>query len=592
MLEQFEISQYRQQRAMKELLQDHFDGMVLLDARNDRIINMDDTLTGYLRYYIDVESPSYTRNMYNMVDTRTPVADRDELKVALSIPVILEKLATEFSYFVDVEIDSIRDGYVKHKRLCFYNFDEDMGLYIVACEDTSSILENDVDPLTGIYDSTGFHKVVGEWLKANPGRKYRMQRYNIDHFRDINGLYGYARGNKVLRDFGQFMKTFDTKDSFSAHLGSDHFARFCSDDSRSVPDCAQDLIDIFADYDMKIPITAHMGVYDLCEPHQDSFTMSYKALLALQEIKGNSAKKISYYKVGMMAHEAQELTLLKSFDEALEEEQFEVWFQPQVNYKTGKLFGAEALVRWRHPDFGLVPPDSFIPLLERSGLITKLDEFVLNKMCSYVKVWKEKYPDVSMFYSGNLSRVDIQNNDFVNMIASLPSKFGLPLGSVRYEITESSYMDDEDKMRQVVDDLRSQGFIVEMDDFGAGYSSLNTLKDINVDVLKLDMKFLSDTENLEKEKVILSYVISMAKALGLKVIAEGVETEEQAEFILSYGCEIMQGYYFSKPIPADDFEKLIGKRTTGSVGECIECDKAQDCVLGKALNHVRKETGF
>lgn len=541
----------------RQLLMEYFDGVVLVDAASDRIIPISDFLSGKLKQYINFETGTYSENINVFIDLLIPEDNRAFLRKNFSLENVRQQLEYQKSYNVDFHVISPLENKVIYKRFCYRYIDSAKDIIVLICEDTSDIVLNDIDPLTGLYDSTGFHKRIREWIKNNPGRKYRIQRYNIDHFKDINGIYGYAMGNKLLRDCGYHMKQNDTPDSFSAHLNADHFARFCSDDSATAREYYDSFVQSFGEYDLKLPISIHMGVYDLCEPHCNSYTMAYKALLALQLSKGKFNSPIVYYEKGMMDVEMEQQEFLNDVDKAIENDEFEVWFQPQINYKTGDLIGAEALIRWRHPQKGLITPGLFVPVFENSARISDVDKHMIIKTCAYMRRWMSLMPEKPIIVSVNLSRLDIQRPDFAKRLKALVESYGIPAGNMRLEITENAYMEDSETIISTVKNLKDEGFIIEMDDFGSGYSSLNILKDIDIDILKLDMNFLAGEKNTEKSKVIISSVISMASALGLPVIAEGVETKEQSDMLLGFGCEQMQGYYFSKPIPAEEYENML-----------------------------------
>lgn len=541
----------------RQLLMEYFDGVVLVDAASDRIIPISDFLSGKLKQYINFETGTYSENINVFIDLLIPEDNRAFLRKNFSLENVRQQLEYQKSYNVDFHVISPLENKVIYKRFCYRYIDSAKDIIVLICEDTSDIVLNDIDPLTGLYDSTGFHKRIREWIKNNPGRKYRIQRYNIDHFKDINGIYGYAMGNKLLRDCGYHMKQNDTPDSFSAHLNADHFARFCSDDSATAREYYDSFVQSFGEYDLKLPISIHMGVYDLCEPHCNSYTMAYKALLALQLSKGKFNSPIVYYEKGMMDVEMEQQEFLNDVDKAIENDEFEVWFQPQINYKTGDLIGAEALIRWRHPQKGLITPGLFVPVFENSARISDVDKYMIIKTCAYMRRWMSLMPEKPIIVSVNLSRLDIRRPDFAKRLKALVESYGIPAGNMRLEITENAYMEDSETIISTVKNLKDEGFIIEMDDFGSGYSSLNILKDIDIDILKLDMNFLAGEKNTEKSKVIISSVISMASALGLPVIAEGVETKEQSDMLLGFGCEQMQGYYFSKPIPAEEYENML-----------------------------------
>jgi EAL domain-containing protein (putative c-di-GMP-specific phosphodiesterase class I) len=243
------------------------------------------------------------------------------------------------------------------------------------------------------------------------------------------------------------------------------------------------------------------------------------------------------------------------FSTAVKNNEIQVWYQPQVNYKTGKIVGAEALCRWNHEKLGWISPGIFIPMLEQAGLIYDLDCLIWDKVCQDLHRWNEK--GIQHSISINLSRYDIEkNNNIADYFNNLIRKYDIAPSQLRIEITESAYVEDTELLLKTTTALQKYGFIVEMDDFGSGYSSLNMLKEVPVDGIKLDYIFLKDEKNKEKSKIIINYIIQMLLQLKFNFIAEGVETKEQAQFLLNIDCEQMQGYYFYKPMPVTDFELL------------------------------------
>ena len=540
---------------ISELIKDCFDEIVLIDSNTSRVMNVSDRLKEHnAKRYAGM---SYDTQVIKTLTDKFSEPERSALANALVLPHIKKELETKEQYSVNFSTTLQSENTALCKELTFKYFDSSKSVIMMVCRDISEIVLSERDTLTGIYNSSGFHKRATRWISENPGRKFRIQRYNIDRFRDINGIYGYDVGNKLLRDIANYMRRFNTADSFSAHLNVDHFARFCADDAMSVEECYDNFKDCFKSYDLHMPIKVHMGVYDLCETDCDTYTMSYKALLALQSIKGDLTRKIAYYEKGMMTVEKEQQELLSDIQTAIDDEQLEVWFQPQFYFSNGSITGAEALIRCNHPTKGMISPAVFIPLLEKSDCIGRVDRFVVEKVCAYINKWRGAFGGNSIPVSVNLSRVDIYQNDLCAKLSDILKKYGVPTNALHLEITESAYMDNTALFLNTISALRNNGFIVEMDDFGSGYSSLNLLKDINIDKLKLDMKFLSDSDNSSRGKIIISAVISMAEKLGLPVIAEGVETKEQAEMLLDFGCNQMQGYYFSRPISAEEYEKLL-----------------------------------
>lgn len=546
---------------LDKLFSEKFNGALLIDCKTQRIGVISDRLAGKLLSYLDNNDARYDDKITALIDEKVSKTDAPAVKRSVEFSRVIDKLSRHAVYEVDFNTLEKNDIYDFH-RISFQYLSPDKKSILLLSENVSKMATGETDPLTGCYNSAGFHNRIKEWLALNPGKKYRLQRYNLDRFRDINGAYGHELGDKLLRDIADYMKSYDNKDNFSAHLNADHFARFCTEDFMSVQECYDAFIKSFENYNLKIPITMHMGVYDLCEKNADSYAMSYKALLALQEIKGNMDVKIAYYESGMVKREQERLELLNDVEKAIVNEDFKVYFQPQVNYENGRIFGAEALIRWKHPLKGMLSPSTFIPLLEKSNYIGQVDSYVIDKVCRYVKKWINALPDENVQISVNLSRQDVLNDEFMKKLECTVALYDIPFSSIRLEITESAYINNPAKLVKEIKTLRKKGFAVEIDDFGAGYSSLNALKDMDADALKLDMSFLSENGNSKKQKIIISSVIDMAYKLGFPVIAEGVETKEQADMLSGFGCKRMQGYYFGKPVPAEEYEKLLYDKVT------------------------------
>lgn len=548
-----------QNELLNHLLLEHFDGALLIDPAKGTLAKVNDEIVGKLSEFASFEDISYDDQFAAAAKQLQTEPEPETLCHAASLATVIAGLAENALYTVEFRIRT-PDGTRRYQRLTFRYFDEKRALILLLCEDISSVVQSERDILTGIYNFTGFHNRVREWLSKNPGRKYRVHRYNIDRFRDINGIYGHEAGNCFLRDIARYMKRYDTEDSFSAHLSGDHFVRFCSEDSVSAEECYDEFVRYFSDYKFHIPINLHIGVYDLCEPDCDTVTMSYKALLAMQSLKGDMHRHIGYYEKGMLGAEQRQRELLGDVERAISEQEFEVWFQPQVDYENGSLIGAEALVRWRHPEHGLLPPDLFIPLLEKSNYVAAVDAYVVERTCRFMRRMMLLMPERKIQVSVNLSRLDIGNDTFTRALERAVEENDIPVEALHLELTESAYADNDKHLLRGIDELKAKGYFIEMDDFGAGYSSLNALKDIRVDKLKLDMKFLAEDDIGERGKIILSSVVAMTHRLGIRVIAEGVETKEQAEMLRSFGCRQMQGYYFSRPMPEAEYENLLKGR--------------------------------
>lgn len=543
----------------KKLFSQHFRGLIFIDSASGRLLKYSDDYAGKLNLLATFDGVPYDDQISALIRKYVPASYIESIIEQTRLSEVLQKLEESDRYVVDFY--SVENGAHKFNRITYSYADDQKTFISLLSEDVSYIIGGEIDPLTGIYNENGFFNRISEWIKKNPDKRYRMHRYDLDRFKDINGVYGHRLANKLLLDIAEYMKKNDGENSFSAHLNADHFARFCEEGAIPVQVCYDNFTDCFKNYHLNIPITMHMGVYNLYEDDKNPSTMAYKALLALQDIKGDMNRTIAFYEKGMMVKETERLRLLSEIDNALENENFEVWFQPQVNYAEKNFYGAEALIRWRHPEKGLISPAEFIPLLEKSGYISKVDRYVVEKTCKYLREWTNKTPDKKIQISVNLSRQDVLSPRFLPEIDRLIEVYNVPRDRLHFEITESAYIKEAEVLNDRVSKLRERGFSIEIDDFGAGYSSLNTLKDMDVDKVKLDMKFLAESKNAEKGKTIISAIITMANKLGLPVIAEGVETKEQADMLLSFGCNEMQGYYFGKPIPADEFENLVFSET-------------------------------
>ena len=281
------------------------------------------------------------------------------------------------------------------------------------------------------------------------------------------------------------------------------------------------------------------------------------ARIAERKVRETKKEGFEFYNPTQWDRGKQSAGIVSRLPAAVESGEIQVWYQPQVNYKTGKITGAEALCRWNSKKNGNISPGEFIPILEETGLIYDLDCHVWDTVCKDLRRWNEQGRDICV--SVNLSRQDIvKNPDVAEHFNTLKEFYNLSPKQLRIEITESAYVENSDVIIKTTTKLREAGFEVEMDDFGSGYSSLNMLKEVVLDRIKLDLRFITGSGDQKMGRTILSYMVQMLQAIGTSLIAEGVETLEQADFLGSLGCEEMQGYYFYKPMPVDEFEKLDG----------------------------------
>ncbi len=423
----------------------------------------------------------------------------------------------------------------------------------------------DTDDKSGLYNKNAFHRYTTKMLENHPDKKFILMRWDIDNFKVFNDWFGIETGDLYLKKIGDFFREYEKKNSalkIYARYDADHFV-CCQEaegfDPETITEMINDYITHLALVDFEY--TPRMGLYLITNSSLDVTLMCDRALLALRSIKDSYGKRFAWFDDSMRETLMEQQQIVNEMEFALREGQFITYFQPQYNYASGNIIGAEALVRWEHPRKGTILPNKFIPLFERNGFISKLDEYLWEQVCILLQKWKKTgMPLVPI--SVNVSRRDVYNPHLVGTILALLQEYDLNPDLLHLEITESAYTQNAEQLVNTVNLLRRHGLEVHMDDFGSGYSSLNMLQNVPVDILKLDMRFLGGNFKTERNGNILNAVTRMAAALGLPVLAEGVETEEQAEFLRSIGCLLMQGYLFSVPIPVDSFEKLLAAAKT------------------------------
>ncbi len=418
------------------------------------------------------------------------------------------------------------------------------------------------DLLTGIANKISFCENTEKMLRANPDKKFVLIRTNIERFKVINDLFGTNVGDLILKDVADTLELLFQGKGTYGRIESDHFA-VCFDSSLMKPDdVCREIETAIQSHNLNYALQVNIGIYEIDDISVPVDQMCDRANLALQTIKGNYLRQIAYYDATLRNTLLQEQKLVSDMKEALENHEFVIFLQPVYSLYEEKVVSAEALVRWMHPEKGLIAPGGFIPFFEKNGLIARLDYYIWELVCTY----QRKRIDSGMQempISMNISRMSLYNPRLSDEIIALVEKYNVPPRLIKLEITESAYTDNPSQLLATMAALQSYGFIILMDDFGSGYSSLNMLKDIPVDILKLDMCFLRDFEKSDKSGNILTSVVRMAKWLGIPVVAEGVETQNQLDFLREIGCDFIQGYYFSRPIPTNEFEVLENKQIIG-----------------------------
>ena len=413
------------------------------------------------------------------------------------------------------------------------------------------------DELTMLYNRNFFLEYANRLFHYHPEMHLDAIVINIEQFHSINALNGREFGNNVLRILGNEIRSFLAEtDGIASRIDGDRFDLYCvtNGDYQAILDRFQKKV---SRYSNSANIRLRMGVRPWKEK-VDPQILFDQARAACNMVRGNYQNSLMIYDEDLRMKEMLKQRLLNDLQTAVDERQFRVLYQPKYDVQADppRLTSAEALIRWQHPDLGMISPGDFIPLFEGNGLICMVDNYVWKEAARQISRWKEKY-GFSMPVSVNLSRADVFTAGLVEKLTELVKANGLNFGDLKLEVTESAYTDNAHRVLEVVSHLRQMGFEIEMDDFGSGYSSLNMLSDMPIDVLKMDMKFVRNIENSETDFRLVELILDIAKYLNLTVVAEGVETKGQLELLQNAGCNIVQGYYFSRPLPPEEFEKLI-----------------------------------
>lgn len=456
----------------------------------------------------------------------------------------------------DTEYKIIRDK--KNRQICSYLKLIDITKEVALIEQERFRTEHDA--LTGIYNRNSFFKYAAEILQKNPQTQFLLIATDLMDFKIVNSVFGENAGNELLKLSARLISAKKSPNKICGRISGDKFAVlvakefFDTQEVQKNNNLLQESVKKF-----NFIIKNYIGIYEVSDHFENVKTMFDKAMLAVREIYGDLEKKVAFYDMPLMEKMLNDRQTVTQFESSLAKGEFTMYLHPQVSAETSRIMGAEALARWIKPGKGVVPPSQFIPLLEKVGLIHKLDQYIWELAAKKLAEWKAC--DNDMYISINISGKDFYYSDVYKILTGLVEKYGISPQKLNIEITETVLMQNNDNHREILQKLHDYGFTIEMDDFGSGYSSLNTLKNLEMNILKIDMDFLKDWDYSRKNKDIISSIISMSKALGMTVVSEGVETKEQAEFLKESGCDIFQGFYFSKPIPVDDFKELYVNRS-------------------------------
>ncbi|MEG1268228.1 MAG: EAL domain-containing protein [Oscillospiraceae bacterium] len=414
------------------------------------------------------------------------------------------------------------------------------------------------DVLTGIFNKTKFFEETRKAIDSCRDKTFAFLRFDVDRFQLVNSFFGTAEGDKLLVYIAKHLKReaeIFEKASYG-RIESDVFCLCMPYEKSKVENIIHHSKKVLAKYNPNYDVVPSIGIYIIEDTTISVEEMYNRATLAAKKCKGNYVEYYAYYNKNMSMALALEQEITNDMNIALESGQFEIYMQPKYNIHTNMPCGAEALVRWNHPEKGMLLPGEFIPVFERNGFITKLDYYVWEQTCKCLHEWRLREVFTHYPVSVNVSRVNLYNPQLVDTLLELVDRYQLEPALLNLELTESAYTDNPTAMKNVTNRLQSHGFVIMMDDFGSGYSSLSLLKDISVDILKIDMRFLIDSGVSGRGENIIASVIRMAKWLNIPVIAEGAETAEQVNFLRSVGCDYAQGYYYARPMPISEYEQL------------------------------------
>ncbi|HBF4489454.1 TPA: EAL domain-containing protein [Clostridioides difficile] len=414
------------------------------------------------------------------------------------------------------------------------------------------------DKVTYIGNQNKFYRECSKYLLDKPSLNYIIVYFDINNFKMINDTFGYEFGDNLLITIAKALKEELTEGEVYARLSSDYFAIFCdykNGRNKIIRKLDNIRSNIESNLSIVFEISLCVGIYFVEEGEVDIQKAVNKANMARSVAKG---KNINYaiYNEDVRNKLSEESMILDDIKIALVKNQFEVYYQPKFSLVTGEMIGSEALIRWNHPEHGFISPAVFIPIAEKSKLILKIGRFVFERVCNDLSEWKKQGKKI-VPVSVNLSRVELYQPDIVKFINKTIQMYNLSSDFIEIEITETVAINELNILKNVLNELRKHGFSISMDDFGTGYSSISCLRDMPIDILKLDKSFLGGIEHDERSRNIAKSIVFLAKSLDLVVIIEGVESKEQAELMKQFGCDLVQGFYFARPMPAKNFLDLL-----------------------------------
>ena len=540
----------------QKIYQKDYENIIIIDAKREKMIKTD-VLSSVISDYLKKEEAYEGYRSYS--SHRAVVeSERERFKKCVELSTIKEGLRKDKQYFFTIH-ETDKTGEVRLKRYSYIYIDERVDIIVGAREDITEFSEKDV--LTGGYNRRGFIRITERLLNEVPDRtKYAVLFFNVKNFKAVNELFGVESGDVVLQNIFRTLTHSKLSPVITARVESDHFVCLVENKNLDFEELTSVCDNKFVKDGKCMNLIIRCGIFYVEEKPMKISGMIDRAKLAKRYITDEYVQPYLVYDHSMQVAYIDKAKLAGELQEGIAKEQFKVYYQPVIDTKTGKIASAEALIRWIHPDKGFISPALFIPALEENGHISELDFYVLKKVWQFINDRCENNKFVVPI-SVNLSRIDFYDEIMMEKILKEMDRFreNGREHMARFEITETSYAAIRENRSGILESLRIKNAKILLDDFGSGFSSFGMLQDYDFDILKIDMSFIRKIGENPKTKSIVHSIIGMAHEIGIKTVAEGVETEEQVSFLRQSGCDYIQGYYYSKPLPEEEFVEFLEK---------------------------------
>lgn len=540
----------------QKIYQKDYENIIIIDAKREKMIKTD-VLSSVISDYLKKEEAYEGYRSYS--SHRAVVeSERERFKKCVELSTIKEGLRKDKQYFFTIH-ETDKTGEVRLKRYSYIYIDERVDIIVGAREDITEFSEKDV--LTGGYNRRGFIRITERLLNEVPDRtKYAVLFFNVKNFKAVNELFGVESGDVVLQNIFRTLTHSKLSPVITARVESDHFVCLVENKNLDFEELTSVCDNKFVKDGKCMNLIIRCGIFYVEEKPMKISGMIDRAKLAKRYITDEYVQPYMVYDHSMQVAYMDKAKLAGELQEGIAKEQFKVYYQPVIDTKTGKIASAEALIRWIHPDKGFISPALFIPALEENGHISELDFYVLKKVWQFINDRCENNKFVVPI-SVNLSWMDFYDEIMMEKILKEMDRFreNGREHMARFEITETSYAAIRENRSGILESLRIKNAKILLDDFGSGFSSFGMLQDYDFDILKIDMSFIRKIGENPKTKSIVHSIIGMAHEIGIKTVAEGVETEEQVSFLRQSGCDYIQGYYYSKPLPEEEFVEFLEK---------------------------------